>query len=119
MNISEDSNDIAVPTPTKRQISTMNDRRNNKECLALERRQRYLVLREESITYQRKHYEACHDKYLGYQRHYYIEHTATIKEKQAEKFECECGGKFTRSNKLKHEKSNMHIRSLEINEIIE
>ena len=118
MNISENSN-IAILTLTKKQIYTMSYRRINKERLALERRQRCLDTKEASMTCQRQHYEAHNAWYLNYRHEYYIEHTATIKEKQAEKFECECGGKFTRSNKLQHEQTNKHIRSLAINEIIE
>jgi len=44
---------------------------------------------------------------------YYVENKDAINERQATKYECACGGKYTRSNKSKHEKSNLHIRSLE------
>jgi hypothetical protein len=118
MNISEVSQDIAVPALSKRQVVTMKFRLAHKERLTVERKQRYLANLEEEKAYQRKHYENHKETIRESQHDYYFENKDAISEKQAEKFKCACGGRYTRSNKLQHERMNIHIRSLEINEII-
>ncbi len=118
MNMSEVSEDIAVPTLTKRQVSLMKYRLAHKESLRIYRRQYRESHLEEEKQYQREYYVTYKDKRNEGTRDYYIDNKDTIKGKQAEKFKCECGGKYTRSNKLQHERQNIHIRSLEINEII-
>ena len=71
------------------------------------------------IKVSQKYYRDCNKEAVCVMKHtYYIENKDSINERQAAKFECSCGGKYTRSNKSKHEKSNIHIRSLEINEIL-
>jgi len=42
-------------------------------------------------------------------RKYYEKNREIIKEKQNEKFNCDCGGKFTRQNKSTHLKRKIHI----------
>ena len=110
MNISEVSQDIVVPTLTKTQISERNAGYQRKyRQLHLERDRQY-----------RYDYHIVNNEYRNaYTRDYYIQNKDAINEKQAEKFKClQCGGKYTRSNKLQHERQGIHIKSLEINEII-
>ena len=114
------NNDIAVPALTKRHIATSAARKYrlvNKERLTVERRERYLANMEEK-SYQREHYKTHTDEYLERQRKYYVENIDAVKEKQAENFKCPCGGRYTRSNKLRHERSDKHIRSFEVNEVL-
>ena len=110
MNISEVSQDIVVPTltKTKKQICSAAYQRKHRQ-LHLERDRQY-----------RYDYHIANNEYRNaYSRDYYVENKDVINEKQAEKFKClQCGGKYTRSNKLQHERQGIHIKSLEINEII-
>ena len=106
-----------VPTLTKRLISLMEWRDANKEHLAVMRRQSYYSHKRDTKAYKLMYYEAQKKKYCDKHRNCYVEHNDAISESQAEQFKCECGGKFTRSNKLLHERMNMHTRSLAIYEI--
>ena len=107
MNIREVSEIVAVPTLTKAQITAANQKR-------------YRQLHFEHDKQYRYEYHQLHkDSRNAYTQNYYIENKNAINEKQAEKFKClQCGGKYTRSNKLQHERQGIHIKSLEINEII-
>ena len=106
MNISEISEIVAVPTLTKAQITAAYQRRYRQSHLERDREYRH--------DYHVEHKASRN----AYTQIYYIENKDAINEKQAEKFKCQCGGKYTRSNKLQHERQGIHIRSLEINEII-
>ncbi len=66
------------------------------------------------VEYYQEHKEVLTAK----SRQYYSDNKEIIAEKKSEKFDCACGGKYTRTNKAQHEKSLRHIKSLEINEII-
>jgi len=46
------------------------------------------------------------DELLNYQKNYYINN----KDKIAEKFSCECGGKYTNINKATHFKTKKHLK---------
>jgi len=56
----------------------------------------------------RKWYEENRDKVLKRQHEYTINNKEIIKSKQNEKFSCECGGIYTRSNYSRHIKSKKH-----------
>jgi len=49
-----------------------------------------------------------------YDRQYYIKNIDKITTRQCAKVECVCGGRYTMSHKARHERSDIHIRSLEI-----
>ena len=49
------------------------------------------------------------EKVVGYTKKYREKNKEIINEKQREKFNCECGGKYIRVHKLRHEKSKKHI----------
>ncbi len=56
--------------------------------------------------YGKKHYEINKDKILEKQKEYYN----TIKDTLKEKHKCNiCGGRYTLSNKLKHERTKKHL----------
>ena len=42
-------------------------------------------------------------------KQYYKNNMVKIKEYSKDKLNCVCGGRFTRSNKAQHEKTNMHL----------
>lgn len=46
-------------------------------------------------------------------KQYRIDNKQQIKEKKCEKFQCECGGRFTHQNKSAHLRSKIHKRYLE------
>ena len=56
--------------------------------------------------YGKEYYENNKDYY----KEYYQDNKNKITEFKNEKFECECGGKYTYSNKLQHFKTNKHIK---------
>jgi hypothetical protein len=47
------------------------------------------------------------------QKQYRIDNKIQIREKKCEKFQCECGGRFTQQNKSAHLKSKIHKLYLE------
>ena len=49
------------------------------------------------------------DKIREVKMQYYKDNVEKITEQRKEKFECACGGRFTRSNKICHEKTKKHI----------
>ena len=107
MNIDEVSEIVAVPTLTKAQITAAYQKRYRQLHLEHDKQYRY--------EYHQLHKDSCN----AYTQNYYIENKDAINEKQSEKFKClQCGGKNTRSNKLQHERQGIHIKSLEINEVI-
>jgi hypothetical protein len=67
---------------------------------------------EKQLEYCRQYYRQYrHDNYekqLEYIKQYNIKHCEKINEYQKLKHNCECGGKFTTSNKSNHETSIMH-----------
>lgn len=48
-----------------------------------------------------------------YAKSYYQDNKEKIKEYKNQKFDCECGGKYTRDNKPRHERTNKHKKYLE------
>ena len=107
MNISEVSENVMVPTLTKAQITAAYQKRYRQSHL------------EEDRQYRHEYHVIHKESHNAYTQNYFMENKDAINEKQAEKFKClQCGGKYTRSNKLQHERQGIHIRSLNINEII-
>ena len=65
----------------------------------------------------KQYYEKNREKFLESKKEYRIQNREMMIEKQKEKFICECGGKFTRSCKSKHEQSKKHKKYL--SEVVE
>ncbi len=58
---------------------------------------------------QYKEYYQKNKEYINIRRkQYIIDYYEKNKERQNEKFNCECGGKYTRSKKARHERSKKH-----------
>ncbi len=53
------------------------------------------------------------DKIKEYKKQYKIDNVAKIKEQKNEKHNCECGGKYTTSHLLIHQKTQKHIKFIE------
>jgi hypothetical protein len=77
---------------------------DNKEEI-LEKQKQY---REDHKEEQKQYYEDHKEELLEKQKQYREDH----KEEILEKFECECGGKYTRKNKAKHERTKKHQKNL-------
>ena len=119
MNISEVSQDIAVPTLTKTQLTALKWRLANKESVAAYQKWYRASHLERDRQYRHDYHVVNQERHNVHTQNYYIENKDAISVKQAEKFKCmQCGGKYTRSNKLQHERQGIHIKSLEINGII-
>ena len=71
----------------------------------------YMRDNKDVISAYRTEYDASHreDKHK-----YYIKHIDAITEYKQTKVACTCGGRYTLSNKSKHDKTEIHIRSLKI-----
>lgn len=67
-----------------------------------------------SAVHHVKYYADNKDEICSKTRQYYRDNKDMITEKKCAKFECACGGRYTATNKAQHEKSNKHIKSLEI-----
>lgn len=79
-----------------------------------EYRKQYYNDKKEKILQDQKEYRLKNKKEIyGKLREYYQKNKEEINKKQSEKFECECGGRYTRSNKSQHKKSVMHQDYLE------
>jgi hypothetical protein len=63
----------------------------------------------------KEHLKEYHQKNREHKMEYLKNYYEINKEYQHEKFDCECGGKFIRRTKLRHQKSKMHQRYLENN----
>jgi len=101
MNISEVSE---VPTLTKTQITLRKYYHANKERMAEYQRQYRQSHLEHDRQYRLEYHAINKESRNAHTRNYYIENKDAINEKQAEKFKClQCGGKYTRSNKLQHD----------------
>jgi len=64
--------------------------------------------------YKAEYYQDNKDKIAEYKAEYYQDNKDKNKDKFQEKFVCECGGKFTIQNKAVHEKTQRHLKYIEI-----
>ena len=81
---------------------------NNKEEIAKKNKERYENNKEEIAKKRKENYEDHKEEILKKQKIYNEKHKVEILEKQREKFKCDCGGKYTKSNKTKHLNSKKH-----------
>ena len=70
--------------------------------------EKYKEYYEDNKEKIKKYYEDNKEKINERDKKYYENNREKIKEKQNEKFDCECGGKYTRQNKIVHLKTNKH-----------
>ena len=64
---------------------------------------------EHRREYKKKYHEENREHLNEYKKKYYLDNKDTINKKRSEKFNCDCGGKYTRRNKSQHLKSKKHI----------
>jgi len=61
------------------------------------------------MPYTPEYYQQNKEGYLTSNKKYYQKNKDEIIVKRREKFTCSCGGKYTRSGKSNHEKTQRHI----------
>jgi hypothetical protein len=71
--------------------------------------------KEEIKIKLKEYYENHKEERLEYQKQWYQDNANKIKEKRNQKFKCNCGGKYTQSNKVRHEESIKHQTYLATN----
>ena len=119
MNISKVSEHVAVPELSASQLYQREYYLDHKERLNAYRIRYRAANLVEARGCESEYHLVHKERRNDCSRKYYWDNIDAVKEQKAEKFECEyCGGRYTRSNKLQHEQTNLHIRSLEINEIV-
>jgi hypothetical protein len=61
------------------------------------------------MTYTKEHYLKHKDSILKATKKYYQENKDEICEKKKEKFDCYCGGRYTKNGKSTHFKTRKHL----------
>ena len=85
-------------------------REANKEAIK-EQSKEYREANKEAIKeYYEANKEVIKEQHKEYQKEYREANKETLAEKHKEKFDCECGGKFTLSNRSRHLNSPKHIK---------
>ena len=65
------------------------------------------------VEYQKQYREENKEKKLYLNKEYYKQNKDSIKQKNSEKYDCDCGGKYTRSGKAQHFKTTKHCQFIE------
>ena len=71
--------------------------------------------REESL---KRHQEKFRDRILERSKNYYYNNIEELKQYKNVKFICQCGGKYTRTNKATHLKTNKHLSIINNNNLV-
>ena len=69
--------------------------------------------KEKLLEYQKQYRNDNKEKILDLNKQYYEQHKDSIHKKNNEKYNCDCGGKYTRSGKAQHLKSIKHCQFIE------
>ena len=75
----------------------------------------YRANREKANERSREYHKANREKHNEQSKVYRIENRETINKKQREKFNCDCGGRYTRCHKARHMKSKNHLAYVSAN----
>ena len=83
-------------------------REDNKDKIAEQKKQRYEENIEDRHVKSRMYYRKNKEAVLERSKKRYQKNKDKISEKVNEKFTCDCGGKYTYTNKAKHEQTKKH-----------
>tara|TARA_R110002153_G_scaffold54274_1_gene151203 strand:+ start:334 stop:966 length:633 start_codon:yes stop_codon:yes gene_type:complete len=83
---------------------------DNKEKLAEYSQKYYQDNKEKIAENNQKYYQDNKEKIVENNQKYYQDNKEKIAQKMKEKFNCECGGKFTKINKTHHKKTQKHLK---------
>jgi hypothetical protein len=64
--------------------------------------------KEEKKIYNTNYYQENKEKLIERAKEIYIENVENIKKIKNKKFECECGGSYTKTNSAKHQRTKKH-----------
>ena len=79
------------------------------KCIPTRTRKEYNENNKEQIRQKLKEYQEKNKEQIRQQRKQYREkNKEAIKQKKGEKFDCDCGGKYSHCAKLRHIKTNKH-----------
>ena len=78
-----------------------------------EHKDEIIAYREEHKECQKQYREENIDYFKEYNKQYRKEHKEQLNTQQKQKFDCDCGGKYTVCNKARHLKSKIHKLYLE------
>ena len=84
---------------------------NNRDMLLKYYREYYYSNRENLLEKCKKYQDKNKDKIIDYKKNYYIKNANKLKER----FNCECGGKYTQIHKARHFNSKKHKSFIENN----
>jgi len=87
--------------------------RKNNETMRYNARKRYSENRGNIKEYRTLYYQRNREDLIEKNKTRYKGRKEIVKKKANEKFNCECGGRFTRANKNVHIKTKMHLKHLE------
>jgi hypothetical protein len=73
--------------------------------------------KEKNKNHKKQYYLNNHAQFIEKGNQYRLENREQINEKQKEKITCDCGSIYSKSHKLRHEKTKKHITFLEQNKI--
>jgi len=82
--------------------------KKNKDIIVIRKKKHYEANREELIEKTKIKYQNNKEHILEKSNEYYKENKEKIREKKNEKFNCECGGRYTLGNKSIHFKTKPH-----------
>lgn len=89
-------------------------RETNKEQLLEYQKEYYETNKQYFVEYQKEYRETNKEQIVEYQKEYRETNKEQIIERQKQKFDCECGGKYTYCNKIVHLNSKKHKKYLTI-----
>jgi hypothetical protein len=82
--------------------------KKNKDIIVIRKKKHYEENREELLEKRKIKYQNNKEHILEKSNEYYKENKEKIREKKNEKFNCECGGRYTLGNKSIHFKTKPH-----------
>jgi len=86
----------------------------NREAITTYKKEYYSKNKEAIINKQKEYNMKNREAICTKQREFYSKNKEAILNKLNEKFSCDCGGKYTRGNKIRHFKSKKHQKFLKV-----
>ena len=99
---------ICIPGRTKEQYRK--DNANKMKQYRIDNADKLKQYRIDNADKMKQYYKDNADKIKEVSKQYIKDNADKIRENKSEKLDCACGGRFTRSNKARHEKAIIHIK---------
>jgi hypothetical protein len=91
-----------------KKIYSANYYQENKEKLIEQAKEYNKEHKEDIKIYNTNYYQENKEKLIERAKEIYIENVENIKKRKNKKFECECGGSYTKTNSTKHQRTKKH-----------